>query len=222
MATLQPAELRRHKERGLYDIDAISALFADCHLAHVSYVRDEVPECLPMIALVHTIDDNTAIYLHGHPSAGLMETVRQNPKDAEGNDIKKVKVCVTATKVDGLVLSSAPNGHTFNYRSAVVHGECTLINDLEVKRDIMKGVTNHIIAGRWEDVNPVASFQVSLVSVIRVDILSLSMKIRKGKPGIQPRNIEKDGPDHEVPVWTGTVPLYEVLDQPVARAKQET
>lgn len=85
----------------------------------------------------------------------------------------------------------------------------------------MKSVTNHIVAGRWDDVNPVASFQVSLVCVVRVDILSLSMKIRKGKPGIQPRNIDKDGPDHEIPVWTGTVPLYEVLDQPVASGLTE-
>lgn len=98
MATMQRAELRRHKDRGLYDIDAVSALFADCHFAHVSYVRDDVPQCLPMIALVHTIGNNTAIYLHGHPSAGLMEIVRGNPKDADGNEIKKVKVCVTATK----------------------------------------------------------------------------------------------------------------------------
>lgn len=114
-----------------------------------------------------------------------------------------------------MVLSSAPNGHTFNYRCAVVHGECNLVTDLDVKREVMRGVTNHIVTGRWEDVNPVASFQVSLVCVVRVDILSLSMKSRKGVPGIQPRNIEKDGPDHEVPVWTGTVPLYEVMDAPV-------
>jgi len=117
--------------------------------------------------------------------------------------------------VDGLVLSSAPNGHTFNYRSAVVHGECTQETDLGLKREIMKGVTNHIVADRWEDVNPVASFQVSLVCVLRVNIESMSGKSRTGIPGIQPRDREKDGPDREEPVWTGVVPLYDVLDRPV-------
>lgn len=117
--------------------------------------------------------------------------------------------------MDGLVLSTAPNGHTFNYRSAVVHGACTLVNDLDVKREIMKGVTNHIVAGRWDDVNPVASFQVSLVCVIRVDILRLSMKFRSGIPGIQPRNVKKDGPDRKEPVWAGVVPVYEGLGSPV-------
>lgn len=117
--------------------------------------------------------------------------------------------------MDGLVLSSAPNGHTYNYRSAVVHGVCSLVEDLDVKREVVRGVTNHILPGRWEDVNPVASFMVSLVCVIRVDILSLSMKSREGIPGIHPRNQEKDGPDHTTPVWTGTVPLHEVLGSPV-------
>lgn len=79
----------------------------------------------------------------------------------------------------------------------------------------MKGVTNHIVADRWEDVNPVASFQVSLVCVLRVEIESMSVKSRTGIPGIQPRDIEKDGPDREEPVWTGVVPLYDVLDRPV-------
>jgi len=151
-----------------------------------------------------------------------MELVRAKEKEiegrreaADGHADDRFRVCITATKVDGLVLSSAPNGHSFNYRSAVIHGACSLVSSLETKRAVMRGVTNHIVAGRWEDVNPVASFQVSLVCVIKVDILSLSMKQRKGVPGIQPRNIEKDGPSKDEPVWTGTVPLHEVLEEPV-------
>lgn len=117
--------------------------------------------------------------------------------------------------VDGLVLSDAPNGHAFNYRSSVVHGSCSLVKDKDTKRAVMRAVTNHIVAGRWEQVHPVASFQVSLVTVIRVGINGLSTKTRTGVPGIQPRNREKDGPDHEVPPWTGVVPVYDVLGEPV-------
>lgn len=79
----------------------------------------------------------------------------------------------------------------------------------------MRAVTNHIVKGRWDDVNPVASFQVSLVCVIRVEIVGGSVKFRAGVPGIQPRDKEKDGPDHQVQPWTGVVPLYEHLDAPI-------
>lgn len=79
----------------------------------------------------------------------------------------------------------------------------------------MRGVTNHIVPNRWEEVNPVASFQISLVYVIKVTIDSLSVKTRTGAPGIQPRNKEVDGADIETPPWTGIIPVWEHLGEPV-------
>lgn len=117
--------------------------------------------------------------------------------------------------MDGLSLSSAPNGHEINYRSAVVHGPCSLVKDRGQKFEAMRSLTNHIVPHHWEDVNPVSSFQVSLVQVIEVKILSGSVKYRKGIPQIQPRNAEKDGPDCAHPVWTGIIPVYETLGAPV-------
>jgi len=219
MDQLQPARLRREEDRAKYDLDSVAAVFSDSFIAHVAYVDDGEPECLPMIALLQDIEPEygPAVYLHGHPSSRLMELVRENEKVREegGEELQRVKVCITATKVDGLVLSSAPNGHSFNYRSAVIHGSCSRATSTPVKQQVMRAVTNHIVANRWEDVNPVSSFQVSFVLVIRVDIDSLSMKFRKGVPGIQPRNREKDGPDREQAVWTGTVPVFETLGEPV-------
>ncbi|KAH8690126.1 hypothetical protein BGW36DRAFT_364849 [Talaromyces proteolyticus] len=222
---MEPAKLRRHEQRGKYDVDSIQKVFSDTFISHVSYIDNGLPQCVPMIALFHRAGENEdpVIYLHGHPSSRLMEIVRDKESEcATGDDEKlhkipndKIRVCITSTKVDGLVLSSAPNGHTFNYRSGIVHGACSLIKDRDLKREVMRGVTNHIVEGRWEDVNPVSSFQVSLVCVIRVDILSGGVKFRTGIPGVQPRDRIKDGPDNEVPPWTGVVPLSEQLDEPV-------
>ncbi|KAK4938224.1 hypothetical protein LTR10_021297 [Elasticomyces elasticus] len=222
---MEAARLRRHEQRGKYDVDSIEAVFADTFFSHVSYVDEGLPQCLPMIALFRRVGEtqDPVIYLHGHPSSRLMEIVRANEseqtglngEELKGNPDTRIRVCITATKVDGLVLSSAPNGHTYNYRSGVIHGACSLEKDREMKRDVMKGVTNHIVEGRWEDVNPVASFQVALVCVIRVDVLKGGVKFRAGVPGIQPRDITKDGPDNEVPPWTGVIPLREQLDEPI-------
>lgn len=121
----------------------------------------------------------------------------------------------THTLVDGLCLSSAPNGHTFNYRSATIHGTCTAVKDKETKRRVMRDVTNHIVSNRWDEVNPVASFQVSLVYVVRVRIDSMSVKTRTGPPGIQPRNPQADGPEIKPRAWAGVVPLWEQLGEPV-------
>ncbi|CAI7598879.1 unnamed protein product [Penicillium glandicola] len=245
---MEQATLRRHAQRGTYDIESAKAIFDDCFIAHVSYVDKGLPQCLPMIALVKKeeneedeetksslgIEDpadeadeknvNNVVYLHGHPSTRIVELVREASRETNNaahnvetqiRPSDPVKVCITATKVDGLVLSSAPNGHTFNYRSAVIHGTCTPVKSKTVKRTVMHAVTNHIVANRWEEVNPVASYQVSLVYVIKVNIDSLSIKTRTGPPGIQPRNREVDGPDNETPPWAGVIPLWEQLGEPV-------
>ncbi|EEQ86150.2 flavin-nucleotide-binding protein [Blastomyces dermatitidis ER-3] len=222
---MQPAELRRHKERGRYDAESIGSVFSDTFMAHVSYVDHGLPQCLPMIALFRCEEEGEAVYLHGHPSSRLMELVRANEvkrkariergeiPDESGDD--RIKVCITTTKVDGLSLSSAPNGHTFNYRSAVVHGACSHVGDRRAKEDVMRGVMDHIVAGRWEDLNPLASFALSLVFVIRVQVQRGSMKHQSGIPMIQSRDRAKDGPDRQELVWTGVVPLYEHLGAPV-------
>ena len=69
---------------------------------------------------------------------------------------------------------------------------------------------------RWEAVNPVSTPRVNLVTVIKVSIDKLSTKIRTGRPGIQTRYPEIDGPDREGgKVWTGTVPVWESLGEPI-------
>ncbi|EFX00355.1 hypothetical protein CMQ_7357 [Grosmannia clavigera kw1407] len=222
---MEPAPLRRHTQRGAYDVASAKAVFDDCFVAHVSYVVDGEPACMPMIAVM--LDDvevgegetpGMAVYLHGHPSSKIMELVRQTSREREsgGDDVGVVKVCITATKIDGLVLSSAPNGHTFNYRSATVHGTCRPVRDRVAKTAVMRAVTDKIVAGRWAEVNPVASLQVSLVYVVRVSLDRLSVKTRAGLPGIQPRDYVVDGPDLATPPWTGVVPLWEQLGEPVA------
>ncbi|KAF2493260.1 hypothetical protein BU16DRAFT_513059 [Lophium mytilinum] len=214
---MQPATLRRHTERAKYDIDSVSAVFDQSFFAHIAFVdRDGLPQCIPMIALLRNIDEDTestdaAVYLHGHPQSALMQLVKKSDDEKS----EPIKVSVTATKVDGLALSSAPNGHTFNYRSATVHGPCHRVLSRPAKLRIMHDVTNHIVPNRYEMLNPIASLQVSLVFVIRVEIDTLSFKFREGPPGIQPRNAKKDGPGREGGVWTGVVPLWEQLGEPV-------
>lgn len=136
---MEPAFLRRHGQRGVYDLESAKAVFDDCFMAHVSYVVDGLPACMPMIALIMNdpeeeeakrqqgepginghgegqSDGSTttaAVYLHGHPSAKLMELIRASEKAANeltqevGHDTShsseapssgQVKVCITATK----------------------------------------------------------------------------------------------------------------------------
>ncbi len=141
-----------------------------------------------------------------------------------------------AGAVDGLVLSTAPNGHSFNYRSATIHGTCSPLEAAAAgapaegddvvpapayeaykarKAAVLHAVTDKIVPGRWREVNPVSSLALGLVYVVHVRIDRLSTKTRTGVPGIQPRRPDLDGPDVVPPAWAGVVPLWETLGPPV-------
>lgn len=124
--------------------------------------------------------------------------------------------------MDGLVLYPTPNGHSLNYRSAVIHGMASLVPDTDFrkKRWAMRLLTNHIVRGRWEDTYPVARSAVESVKVIQVSIRSASAKIRTGNTGPFDSGVVKEEDRVSMQqagksVWSGVLPLFEVLGTPV-------
>lgn len=92
--------------------------------------------------------------------------------------------------------------------------------DVREKRWAMRLLTNHMFRGRWGDTYPVCSSAVSAVKVIKVRIRSASAKIRTGNTGpFDPAKV----PEEERArmrqagkgVWSGVLPLFEVLGSPV-------
>lgn len=54
---MEPATLRRHIQRGTYNVESAKAVFDDCFMAYVSYVDYGLPQCLPMIPLIKKEED---------------------------------------------------------------------------------------------------------------------------------------------------------------------
>lgn len=116
--------------------------------------------------------------------------------------------------VDGLVLSFTPFSHSFNYRSAMVHGTATFLEDDEEKMFAMEIITNHVHPDRWKNSRtPPKKTELASTGIIRVNITSASAKIRTGPP----KDTDKeDWEDMEMRnrVWVGTIPVYETLGEP--------
>jgi len=51
---------------------------------------------------------------------------------------------IAATHMDGLVLALTPNHHSYNYRSAVLHGYATPVMEVEEKLWAMERITNNV------------------------------------------------------------------------------
>lgn len=109
------------------------------------------------------------------------------------------------------MLHFAPNGHSLNYRSCVIHGDAEPVTSDDEKRYAMHLLTNHMVRRRWSSVNEVAPEAMKKVQVIKVVVRSATAKIR----ATNINGLEKAGLGTRDDVWTGAIPLYEVLGEPV-------
>lgn len=111
-----------------------------------------------------------------------------------------IDVCVTVTLIDGLVLARSAFHHSINYRSVVIFGNATQVNDPDEKIRALHAFTDHVVSGRWADVRPPDEGELRATLVLKVPLVEVSAKVRTGPP-------IDDEADYRLAVWAGVVPL---------------
>ncbi|KAK5016062.1 hypothetical protein LTR16_003380, partial [Cryomyces antarcticus] len=202
-------------------------------VVHVSFPpsrepdADPFPAILPMIGVMGsfespgaTLEEPMDLYLHGYVSSRLMRlsaSARAGNGDNNGGSESHdegLPVSIAATKTDGIVLALTPNNHSYNYRSAILHGFARPVTSVEENLWAMELLTNNIVPDRWRSTRvPPNKAEMTSTQILKVRIVSASAKIRCGGP----HDEKKDLRDGEVTqrVWTGVVPVWERLGAPV-------
>src|SRR5208337_1237445 len=107
-----------------------------------------------------------------------------------------------------LVLARSIFNHSMNYRSVVVLGTATLVDDPKEKIEALRLLSEHILPGRWADSRQPNARELKQTSVLRVPIEEFSAKIRSGPP-------IDDEEDYSFPTWAGIVPLEMIPGAPI-------
>jgi hypothetical protein len=102
--------------------------------------------------------------------------------------------------IDGLVLARSAMHHSANYRSAMIVGRATPIEDLAEKRVALEAIVEHIVPGRWRDVRAPNENELKATAVLAIPIDEASAKVRTGPP-------LDDEEDYALPAWAGVIPL---------------
>ncbi|KAL1877163.1 hypothetical protein Plec18167_004851 [Paecilomyces lecythidis] len=210
--------VNRYKHRATYDLGAIHGIINSTPVLHVSFSpdpSDPFPAILPMIGQMGSfdypsagIDEPLECYLHGYVSSRIMNLARSS--EGEG-----LPVCIAATKVDGLILSLTPNSHSYNYRSAILHGYAKLVTDEQEKLWAMKLITNSVLFDRWDNTRvPPDKAEMSSTVILKVKVVDGSGKIRDG--GVSDERKDKDKDEITGRIWTGVVPVWETFGEPVS------
>jgi nitroimidazol reductase NimA-like FMN-containing flavoprotein (pyridoxamine 5'-phosphate oxidase superfamily) len=185
--------VRQSAKRAAYDTESLYATLDACNIGHVSFVADGWPQSIP--TAIARIDD--FLYLHGHPKSRLYQALAASER-----------ACVSVCRVDGLVKARSAFHCSMNYRSAVVFGCATLVNDDE-KPDLLNRFTEHLIPGSIDDYRPFLAKELKGTTLVRLPLTEFSVKIRNGGP-------VDDEEDLELPHWAGVVPITSAYGEPIA------
>ncbi|RMZ84646.1 hypothetical protein DV737_g1234, partial [Chaetothyriales sp. CBS 132003] len=218
----------------------VHSIIDSTFVSHVSFIgTDEDGEPTPMMLPLTTVLGNYGDGSSIGPERSDEEldrhqkhTMKQGPMNVylHGNAAAMLCKAIRASEtVDGLILYPTPNGHSLNYRSASIHGLASLIPDSDIRKKewAMRLLTNHMFQGRWENTYPVAPSAVEVVKVIEVQIRSASAKIRTGDTGSFDAGVVKEQDRLDMlqagkGVWSGILPLFEVLGTPVKTRSLES
>src|SRR3954462_8945695 len=188
----------REPERGVYDRETVYRILDEAFLCHVGFSVDGQPFVIP--TSYGRKDSN--LYIHGSAASRMLRQMKEG-----------VSVCVTVTLLDGLVLARSVFNHSMNYRSVVILGKATLVEDPEEKLESLRLLSEHILPGRWNDSRQPNERELKATSVLRVPIEEFSAKVRTGPP-------VDDAEDYSFPTWAGVLPLQPVPSAPIEDPQQ--
>ena len=186
-------KLKRLPKRGHFDRETVYAILDEGFICHVGFAVDGQPFVIP--TGYARVDDK--LYIHGSQASRMLRSL-SNGLDA----------CVTVTIVDGLVLARSAFHHSMNYRSVLVFGRATILDDPKEKYEALVALSEHIVRGRWADVRGPNEQEMVQTTVLCMPIEEASAKIRTGPP-------LDDEEDYALPMWAGVIPLKLIAQQPI-------
>ncbi len=189
----EKTQFSRRKERACYDRGLAWAIFDEALLCHVAWRRGSHPMLIPTLH----VRIGSRLYFHGSVAAASM---REMAREA---------VCVSATRVDGIVLARSHLHHSLNFRSAVAFGCPTKVVDSEHKSRVLAALVEKVLRGRGQESRPPRDAELRATEVLSLELSEVSVRTRSGPP-------QEASSDFSLPHWGGVVPLVQFYAEPTA------
>jgi nitroimidazol reductase NimA-like FMN-containing flavoprotein (pyridoxamine 5'-phosphate oxidase superfamily) len=186
-------KLKRLPKRGHFDRETVYGILDEGFICHVGFAPEGQPVVIP--TGYARVDD--VLYIHGSQASRMLRTL------AGGVD-----ACVTVTLIDGLVLARSAFHHSMNYRSVVIFGRATLVEEREEKLAALLALSEHIVRGRWAEVREPTEQEMRQTTVLSLPLVEASAKVRTGPP-------LDDEEDYAMSVWAGVLPLRLEKGEPI-------
>jgi nitroimidazol reductase NimA-like FMN-containing flavoprotein (pyridoxamine 5'-phosphate oxidase superfamily) len=188
--------LRRFPEQGSHEASDLRAVLDAGFVCHLGIVLDGWPMVVP--TSYGRLGDR--LFVHGSVASRSLRAARKG----------SIAACVTVTHIDGLVLARSVFEHAVNYRCAMVYGTPAVIDDPDEKLVGLRAISDQAAPGQWGYARSPAPQELAVTTVLEMSLSESSVKVRQGPPS------DGDGPDGELDVWAGEIPLRTLRLDPVA------
>ena len=174
----------RYANRASYDKSVLMQLLNRNFICNLGFVDHDVPYIIPMMY----VNDEEYIFLHGSPNSRLINILKSG-----------ATVAISVTEINGIVLAKRTKNNSVNYNSALVFGRGEELSGFEEKLAVFKRLVDRVLPERWE--NSIAPSEVDLkaVNILRLKIMTYSVKRREGSPNREKTDDNK--------IWDGVIPI---------------
>src|SRR5579864_54417 len=159
--------VRRIPKHSSYDRATINSILDEGLICHVGFVDEGLPYVIPTLYA----RSGDRLLVHGSAASRLARTL------ASGSD-----VCLSVTLLDGIVLARSVFNHSMNYRSVVIFGKASPIEDQQEKKEAMRLFSEHVMPGRWNEARQPTAVELKATLVLSLPIREVSAKLRTGPP----------------------------------------
>jgi uncharacterized protein len=184
-------EITRIPELASTDRRDLDALLDEAKVGHFSLQVDGHPVVIPT-AIAR---DGDTVLAHGSTGSRWMRALAEGTPTALG-----------VTLLDGIVVARSAFESSMHYRSAVLFGCCSTVEDPAEKRAALDLITDALLPGRVAEVREATKKELAATLVLRLPIDQWSLKISADWP---------EDPDSDLsgPAWAGVVPMRLVYDE---------
>jgi nitroimidazol reductase NimA-like FMN-containing flavoprotein (pyridoxamine 5'-phosphate oxidase superfamily) len=192
--TVRPGACSAQPKKARYDEATIAAILDRALVAHIAFVVDGQPVCIPTLCA----RTGGSVYIHGSRASRTMRVLGSGGR-----------ACLTATLVHGLVLARSAFEHSVNYESVIAFGRLVEIDGDQERLAALQAFTDKLIPGRFGEVRPPSRQELKATMILRMEIEEASAKVRRGPPD------DDDTADALQDTWAGEVPILTRFSAPV-------
>lgn len=192
LAVTEQTRLRRLHERGRFDRKTIYSIVDAMPLCHVGFALNDKQMVIPTFQW----REGDHIYWHGSSAS---RGVRAS---------QDMDVCLTVSLLDGLVLARSGMHHSANFRSVMIFGRPSVVEDPDRKAASLNAFIDTLYPGRSEMLRPMTDQEAKATTVLSMPIDEASAKIRDG-------GVHDDEEDYALPIWAGVIPVRHRVGEPI-------